>query len=167
MVAHNAKFDIEMIRREGVEVKSFICTLAVAQNLLADAGIKSFKLQMLRYHFGIELVDSKAHDAQGDVEVLEKVFEHLYNIARDKASKWAKENNKPAWTKQQILERMIEMSMSPIQTALVMPFGKYQGIKLIDMVKTDRRYCEWLVGKSENPNDNVISTLHYLLNKKA
>lgn len=166
-IAHNAKFDIEMIKREGIDVKSQICTKIVAQRLLpkGPGGPNDHKLQTLRYHFGIDLSDAKAHDAAGDVEVLEAVFYKLLEVAREQADKKAEEKGLKKFTDKQIIDRMIELSMSPMDSSAPMPFGKYAGIKLKDLVETDRRYCEWLVREKDDDRDGLVTTLRHLLNK--
>lgn len=74
LVAHNAPFDIEMLRREGLHVPRYICTKKVAKHL--DLAPK-LNLQYLRYSLGIEVPDAVAHSADGDVRVLVALFEHL------------------------------------------------------------------------------------------
>jgi exodeoxyribonuclease X len=166
VIAHNASFDIEMLKRDEIEPKAYICSLVVAQHFCKGmAGLQNFKLQTLRYFFGVELADSKAHDAQGDVEVLEQVFYKLFEIAEKQVADWAKAKGKKSWTKNQILERMVEMSMSPTESINVFTFGKHQGEQLTDVIRNDRHYCEWLVDNAKDPGDRVIVALKSLLNK--
>lgn len=166
-IAHNAKFDMEMLRREDVNPKSQICSLKVAHAVLKEDENKpkNFKLQTLRYHFGIELNDAKAHDAQGDVEVLEKVFAVLLEKASAVSAKKAAAKGRAPYTQKEILERMIELTMAADEPVTVMTFGKHQGKSIEAMIAEDRRYCEWLVGNANNPNDNVIRTIRVLLTK--
>ncbi|MEY2671992.1 MAG: polymerase subunit epsilon [Candidatus Parcubacteria bacterium] len=74
MVAHNAKFDIGMIKKEGIVPAHTICTLRVVRALDKDGKIPQHKLQYLRYFLDID-IEAQAHDALGDVLVLEKLFE--------------------------------------------------------------------------------------------
>ena len=76
VVAHNAPFDLMIIKKEGIEPKKFICTLRVARALDKEEKIDRYNLQYLRYLLEIE-IDADAHDALGDVLVLEKLFERL------------------------------------------------------------------------------------------
>src|SRR3989338_6430978 len=78
VVAHNAPFDLEMIKKEGIEPKRFICTLRVARHLDPEEKIERYNLQYLRYLLEIE-IDATAHDALGDVLVLEQLYERLKN----------------------------------------------------------------------------------------
>jgi len=166
VIAHNARFDLDMLKREDVAPHSYICSLIVAQNILTDKDKPTnFKLQTLRYSLGISEIDAKAHDAQGDVEVLEKVFEKLIEKATEKANAWAVAKNKPVWTREQIIARFVEMSMSNTEQVKVFTFGKHQGKALEAVIKEDRRYCEWLVNNAKDPNDRVIVSLRCLLNK--
>src|SRR3989344_8437459 len=48
-VAHNAPFDLLMIKKEGIEPKNFICTLRVARHLDKEEKIERYNLQYLRY----------------------------------------------------------------------------------------------------------------------
>ena len=77
-VAHNAPYDIEMIEKENLKVNRSIDTYKIAQALDSEAKIPAYRLQYLRYHFGME-IDASAHDALGDVRVLEVLFEKYYN----------------------------------------------------------------------------------------
>src|SRR3989344_5852900 len=74
VVAHNASFDLAIIKKESIEPKNFICTLRVARHLDPEEKIERYNLQYLRYLLEIE-VDATAHDALGDVLVLEKLYE--------------------------------------------------------------------------------------------
>src|SRR3989344_5048187 len=76
VVAHNAVFDLAMIKKEGISPNKFICTLRVARYLDKEEKIERYNLQYLLYLLEIE-VEATAHDAMGDVLVLEKLFERL------------------------------------------------------------------------------------------
>jgi DNA polymerase III epsilon subunit-like protein len=76
MVAHNAKFDIGMIKKEDIIPANTICTLRVARAHDKEHKIPQHKLQYLRYYLEIE-IEAQAHDALGDVLVLEKLFERF------------------------------------------------------------------------------------------
>lgn len=154
VVAHNAPFDLLIIKKEGIEPNRFICTLRVARYLDPEEKIEKYNLQYLRYLLEIE-IDATAHDALGDVLVLEKLFERLKNkimsgenLSEDKA-----------------IEKMIEISSHPslLQT---FKFGKYNGKKLEEVIKTDRGYLEWLLGQKLNGDgideDWIYTLKHYL-----
>lgn len=130
LVAHNAKFDIEMLAREFVTVPRFICTMRMAQHLDEDAVIPSYSLQYLRYllKLDVDLGGLVAHDALADVFVLEKLFERLS-------------------TKMSV-EEMLEVSSKPTLIKRFV-FGKYKGQLLKDIAKTDKGYLEWLLSEKK------------------
>src|SRR3989338_3963778 len=137
VVAHNAPFDLMMIKKEGIEPKNFICTLRVARYLDKEGKIDRYNLQYLRYLLEIE-VEATAHDALGDVLVLEKLFERLKN-------KMVKEKN---LSEDQAIEKMIEISSHP-SLLRTFGFGKYIGKKIADVAEVDSGYLEWLLREKE------------------
>lgn len=155
-VAHNALFDIGMFKKEDIEIKKFICTLRVARALDPEEKIERYNLQYLRYLLEIE-VEAQAHDALGDVMVLEQLF------ARLKKKIIESENI----TEDEAINKMIEISSRPSLLRTIR-FGKYAGQKLENIVKTDRGYLEWLYGekiKEESPDEDWIYTLKHYLGK--
>lgn len=154
VVAHNAKFDIAIIANEDIFPESFICTLRVARYLDKENVIPQYKLQYLRYYLDIE-IEAEAHDALGDVLVLEKLFERLIakimkeeNIDQDKA-----------------IERMIEISSKP-SLMNMFNFGKYNGKTVEEVASIDRGYLEWMLAQKElnadNEEDWIYTLKHYL-----
>lgn len=155
VVAHNAPFDLAMIKKEGIEPKKFICTLRVARYLDKEEKIESYRLQYLRYLLEIE-IDAKAHDALGDVLVLEQLYERLKKkiIEQDGAG----EN--------EAIEKMIEISSHP-SLLHTFKFGKYNGKRIEEVSKIDRGYLEWLLEQKLNSGeideDWIYTLRHYLL----
>jgi len=144
-VAHNAEFDMEVLKKKGVEIPKYICTLKVARNILGeDEGkrdLESYSLQYLRYYLGLykkENIETEvmAHDALGDVIVLKNLFEYL----KEKSSL--------------SVENMMLISEEP-QFMRTVPFGKYGGSSLEDLVKIDREYLEWLKENASDKKDLV------------
>ena len=76
IVAHNAKFDMQMLQMEGISTQRVVCTLKLARYLDKKGVIPKYNLQYLRYFLKLE-VHAKAHDALGDILVLEKLFSRL------------------------------------------------------------------------------------------
>jgi DNA polymerase III epsilon subunit-like protein len=152
-VAHNAAFDESMLSREGITSVRTICTYKLAKHLDPDDLIPQHRLQYLRYFLEIE-IEAVAHDALGDVLVLEALFERLL------AKMIEKEGSEEA-----ALEEMLEISMRPLLFTTIR-FGKYNGKRLEDIAKSDRGYLEWLLGqKKQNPlgeEDWIYSLEHYL-----
>jgi len=77
IVAHNAPFDVDMLKKEGIEPKKVICTLKLARYFDKDGVIPSYGLQYLRYYLKLN-VDAVPHTALGDILVLEALFNRIY-----------------------------------------------------------------------------------------
>lgn len=153
-VAHNAQFDLAMLKREEINVSNTVCTMKVAMALDSNDVIPSYRLQYLRYYLGIEITGVNAHDAWGDVVVLEQLFERLL-------SKLIKEKG----NEEEAIKEMIRISSLPT-TIRTIRFGKYNGQKISDIVVSDRGYLEWLLKqKKENPKEEEdwIYTLENVL----
>lgn len=140
-VAHNAEFDMEVLKKKGIEIPRYICTLKVARNMLEDENkkdLESYSLQYLRYYLGLykqeKDIEILPHDAMGDVVVLKNLFEYL-------------QNNSVLTT-----ENMITISKEP-QYIRTITFGKYTGYNLEEIAKTDREYLEWLMENAQDKKD--------------
>jgi len=131
-VAHNAVFDREMLAREGVGLANMICTFKVARALDPEGLIGTYSLQYLRYALGIE-IEATAHDAWGDVLVLEALFERLF------AKMVAQESGEAA-----ALAAMLKISNEPSLVALF-TFGKHKGKLVADVAKESPDYLQWLL----------------------
>jgi len=155
LVAHSALFDLAILKAEGVNAPRFIDTLRVARFLDSENKIPEYNLQYLRYFLGLELEVGGAHDAEADVLVLEAVFGRLFAKVREN-----EESDEAA------IERLIEISGRPTLFKYML-FGKYKGQLLSEIVKTDRRYLEWLFAQKtateeESDEDWVYTLKHYL-----
>ena len=154
VVAHNAPFDLLMIKKEGIELKNFICTLRIVRYLDKEEKIEKYNLQYLRYLLEIE-IDATAHDAMGDVLVLEKFFHYLKD-------KMMKEQN---LDEKETIEKMIEISSHP-SLLHTFKFGKHNGKRIEDVMKIDRGYLQWLLDQKLNGDgideDWIYTLRHYL-----
>jgi DNA polymerase III epsilon subunit-like protein len=157
MVAHNAQFDITMLEKENIHPKHIICTLRVARHLDAEGSIPSYRLQYLRYYLGIE-IQAVAHDALGDVLVLEQLFSRLFKKIQEKYS----------YTEDQALKFMEEISAQP-SLLHTMPFGKHKDKKIKDLATEDPGYLTWLLNQkkeqSVDGDEDWIYTLEYYTKK--
>lgn len=157
LVAHNAKFDVAILNNEDIVPQNIICTLRVARALDKNNVIPQYRLQYLRYYLDIE-IEAPAHDALGDVLVLEKLYERLLE-------KIMKEYN---LTEEQAIEKMIEISSKP-SLMNMFNFGKYNSKTVEEVAKIDRGYLEWMLGQKEMNNaeneEDWIYTLRYYLGK--
>ena len=156
-VAHNAAFDLAMLGREGVSPKRVICTYKVAYALDPEDTLPNYRLQYLRYLLGIE-IEAEAHDAWGDVLVLEALFERLLAKMRERHG-----------TEEAALDAMLVISARPLLFTTIR-FGKYAGKKLEEVAKSDPHYLEWLLAqKKQNPAAEIdwIYTLEHYLKQTA
>lgn len=154
LVAHNALFDLEMLKREGMEIPRFICTLRVARHLDSGGIIPEYNLQYLRYYLDLE-VSGNAHDAEGDVHVLYAVFQRLLSKIQETTG-----------DEDSAIQKMIEISSVP-SLYKKFNFGKYKDKMIAEVMQTDRGYLEWLLKqKRESGEDDVdwMYTLEYYLN---
>ncbi|MCX6755173.1 MAG: exonuclease domain-containing protein [Candidatus Nomurabacteria bacterium] len=155
-VAHNAPFDISILKNEDITIANFICTLRVARALDPEGKIEKYNLQYLRYLLEIEIT-AQAHDALGDVMVLEKLFERLLKKVMDT-------DNVDEST---AIQKMIEISSHPSIFRKI-NFGKYAGQNLEEIAQKDKGYLEWLYNQklqSDTLEEDWIYTLKHYLGK--
>jgi len=158
MVAHNAQFDAEMLRREGIEVPNIIDTFKIAQSVDQNSEIPRYGLQYLRYFFDLDVADAPAHNALGDVRVLQKLFEHLFSRMHGEKD-----------DEEETIAKMMEISAKPIFIKKF-NFGKYKEMLVGEVAMNDIGYLRWLLGEKikardngEENDENWIYTLeHYL-----
>jgi len=160
VVAHNALFDLAMIKKEDINPLSYICTLRVARHLDEEGKIEKYNLQYLRYALEIE-IDATAHDAMGDVLVLEKLFERLKKKVASEAG----------LSDTEAIQKMIEISSRP-SLFHKLNFGKHKGKLIKDVLNEDKGWLEWLLKEKEKSastsiggDEDWIYTLKYYLNK--
>ncbi len=156
VVAHNAQFDLMMIKKEGITPQSFICTLRLARYLDPEGKIDRYNLQYLRYLLELD-VEATAHDALGDVLVLEKLFERL-------KKKMMEDGN---LKEEEIISKMIEVSSHPSLLKYI-NFGKYNGKEVAEITRIDPGYLEWLLKQKEEGDqidEDWIYTLRHHLGK--
>lgn len=154
VVAHNAGFDVDILSKEGLSVSQYIDTLKVIKFLDAENEIPEYGLQYLRYFLNFE-IEAVAHDAVGDVLVLEKLFEYLY-----------KQMTKIYNDEKTVIEKMIEISSKPLLLR-VFNYGKHKGKKVEEVLSYDKKYLEWMLEQklnSEYYDEDWIFTLKHHLN---
>lgn len=157
LVAHNAKFDIAMIEAEGLKVPKFICTLRVARHMDENGVIPEYNLQFLRYFLDLE-IEANAHDAEGDVKVLEAVFNRQFEKLKE-----------TGLSDEEVIEKMVEISSHP-SLLKKFNFGKHKDKMVSEVAKVDRGYLEWLLKqKLENgeEDEDWIYTLRYYLDSNS
>ncbi|OGG62434.1 hypothetical protein A3C87_02405 [Candidatus Kaiserbacteria bacterium RIFCSPHIGHO2_02_FULL_49_34] len=155
-VAHNIAFDAAVLAREGIVPRNMLCTLKVARALDETGVFTNYKLQYLRYRLGIEIEDATAHDAWGDVLVLEQLFERLF----------AKYLTKANGDEAAALAAMQEITRLPSLLKTI-TFGKHNGKKITDVAKEDASYLRWLLDQKRaapQGEEDWIYTLEQALN---
>lgn len=161
LVAHNAKFDAEMLKREQLAIKKIIDTFKIAHHLDEEGKLSRYGLQYLRYFHDLNVENAPAHDALGDIRVLEKLFDFMFA----EMMKTLKEEEK-------VLQKMLEISALPILIKKF-NFGKHTGMKVSDVAKENPDYLTWLFDqkvmareRGEADDEDWIYTLDYYLNPK-
>ncbi len=149
-VAHNAPFDLGMLKKEGIEPMNTICTLKVVRALDDENKIPSYKLQYLRYLLDID-IEATAHDAMGDVLVLQKVYAYLEKLLREKRNLDTDE----------AIRIMIDISSLPSLLKHI-TFGKHKGKTIADVAKEDRGYLEWLYKEKQKDAANETEWIYTL-----
>lgn len=157
LVAHNAKYDVGMLKKEGIEFSKVICTYKLAR-YVDDGKMENHQMQYLRYYYGID-VEAVAHDAFGDIVVLEQVFNKLTEalIKKDFPSIML--------VGDEVHNRMLEISQAP-SLLRTCHFKKFKGMAWADMANTKdgMDYIKWFSGQPELDED-LKYTLNYYLNK--
>jgi len=159
LVAHNALFDINILKNEGVVIGKYIDTLRLSKHLLS---CERYDLQYLRYFLNLNVVEAAAHDALGDITILEKLFEHLKTVLKEKLN--LKDD-------QEIFEKMIELTLAPVLLNKI-SFGKHKGKTFEEINQVDPGYLKWLFESESKKtqreqNEELIYTLkkHIYLDK--
>lgn len=129
VIAHNADFDIWMLKQEWLECPLYIDTLRLAMTLW-EKGVEHYaehNLQYLKDYYHIEVGDDvKAHDAYWDVVVLKEVYDML-----QANFEW--------------VDEMIEISKNPVKMSRF-KYWKYKWEKIEDVMKKDMEYLVWMKG---------------------
>lgn len=157
LVAHNADFDIRVLHVEGVTTHKYIDTLRVAMHLIDS---EEYKLQYLRYSLKLDAT-GQAHDAMGDVIILEALFEHLKALTKKKFSLKSDD---------EIFDKMIELTQAPVLLKKL-TFGKYIGKTFEEVNEINPGYLEWLYSSESKKdpaaqNKELFYTLKHVLRIK-
>lgn len=161
LVAHNARFDAEMLGHEGIVVQDMIDTFKLSHFLDPEGVVPKHNLQYLRYYHDLEVEGVVAHDALGDVRVLQKLFDFYY------AQMLVTYESEEA-----VLREMLAISARPILIKKF-NFGKYNGVEVKQVASEDADYLTWLFNQKVmtreqggEDDENWIYTLDYYLNPK-
>jgi DNA polymerase III epsilon subunit-like protein len=156
LIAHNAKFDIDMVKKEGLEWGGLVIDTYRCAKHLIDS--ESHALQYLRYSLGLyksekddESVRLKAefgdmmnpHNALFDIYILKKLLFHLIDVAGD-------------------YKKLIELTATPVLLK-TMRFGKYRGDLFEEIAKKDPSYLKWLKANKQDADQDLEYTIDYYL----
>lgn len=131
LVAHNAAYDVGLLKTEGILVPHIIDTLRAARHLLES---ERYGLQYLRYFLNLG-VNGPAHDAAADIAVLEKLFERLCEEVERAGN---------ALTDEEVVARLQELTNTPVMLKHFQ-FGKHKGKPFDQVAKLDPEYLNWLL----------------------
>lgn len=147
-IAHNAKFDMGILFREGIEVRDFIDTKHIAKHFYPDAP--NHRLQTLRYYLHCDIDEtSLAHSAEGDVRVLVSVYEKL------------KQKCLELYPNEDPILKMKRMTTQPILLERF-TFGKHKGETYQHVNQFDRSYIEWLYKSNHDDPDVNFTAGHWM-----
>jgi len=151
LVAHNAPFDIQALKNEGVDIKMRVVdTYRCCKHMLANRNdIESYSLSYMKYYLrldleekpiGVETQNMDAHTAAGDVLTTYYLFRRMCN----------KEG----------LAKLLEYTEMPILLEKFR-FGKHEGKYIKDIVSTDINYAFYILNKMTNPDPDLVYTIKY------
>jgi hypothetical protein len=100
-------------------------------------------MQYLRYYFELfEILDENgdeevttAHDALGDVIVLERIFRVMFDIIK----------NKLQVSSDEVIDIMLRMTQKEYLMITTMAFGKYRGKTFEEVSRIDPKYLDWII----------------------
>lgn len=85
LIAHHARFDMNILANEWVQVPNYICSCKVARAILKQDWVPRFGLQFLKDYLGLEEkyateeLEGYAHSALYDTKVLYRLYKYLYS----------------------------------------------------------------------------------------
>jgi len=159
LIAHNIKFDLSMLEKEGfVNKYTLIDTLRCAKHLYPD--MPYHRLQYLRYALKLYKIEEseankldipiKAHDAIGDVLVM-KLFLSL--LVKECMKIYPDYNP---------MIKLSELTKTPVLIK-TFKFGKYKGQDIKQVAKEDNGYLNWMKNNMKDLDEDMKYTLDKVL----
>ncbi len=158
LIAHNIKFDLGMIEKEGFKNHyTLIDTVRVSKHLLPDSP--AHRLQYLRY--ALELykneeeeakrlgITVKAHDAIGDVLVMKLLLSKLVQLTQDQ------------FPGVNPMQKMAELTNTPVLIK-TFKFGKYKERDIEEIAREDMGYLQWMYKNLDLDEDLKFTLEQYL-----
>jgi len=152
LVSHNPTFHLQKFSERDLTWQGgIIDTARVTKHLIPECEL--FTLNFLRYELQLYLQEDMlkneygikcaltAHDVQSGVIITKILFEYLKELTT--------------------LEKMQEMSFSKVLLEKL-PFGKYQGRYIEEIIESDRSYVQWMLQLQELDEDLRYSLEYYL-----
>ena len=155
LIAHNIKFDMGMIEKEGfLNQYKTIDTLRCARHLFND--LPYHRLQYLRYALELYKTEEqeaknlsitiKAHDAIGDVLVMKLFLTKLVARCMEEYS-----GINP-------MDKLAELTSTPVKVK-TFRFGKYKGQDIQTVASTDAGYLSWMLNNMKDLDEDMKYTL--------
>jgi DNA polymerase-3 subunit epsilon/exodeoxyribonuclease X len=143
LIAHNIRFDLEMLAKEGFEVKmQLVDTLRCVKSLIPEC--EQFGLQFLRYELGLYKeekdlaqrvgIDLVAHRALSDALHVKLLWKTLLQYAT--------------------VSQLVEISSRPVLLEKF-PFGKYSGRYIEEIVSNDTAYLHWMLNNIKDMDEDL------------
>ena len=152
LVMHNAAFCLEKLLSHSLAWQGAVVdTSRVSKHLICECEL--FSLNFLRYELKLYKKEEAlkkeygikyalfAHDVKSDVIITKLLFEYLQEM--------------------ETLQKMQELSFSKVLLEKL-PFGKYQGRYIEEIIQLDRNYLQWMLQLPELDEDLRYSLEYYL-----
>jgi DNA polymerase-3 subunit epsilon/exodeoxyribonuclease X len=160
LIAHNIKFDMGMIEKEGfVNQYQIIDTLRCAKHLFPE--LPYHRLQYIRYALELYKVEQaeaskhnitiKAHDAIGDVLVMKLFLTKLVTRCRE------------IYPDYNPIEKLVDLTKTPVMIK-TFRFGKYRGREIAEVANEDPGYLNWMRTSMTDLDEDMKYTLDKVLN---
>ncbi len=160
LIAHNIKFDLGMLEKEGFKNNlTLIDTLRCAKHLYPQSPFH--RLQYFRYSLelykdekakaqklGIEI---KPHDALSDVIIMQLFMSELVKKVKEK------------FPDQNPMKQLANLTQTPVMLE-TFRFGKYKDQKIAKIVNQDKGYISWML-KNMDLDEDLKYTLDTLMGK--
>ena len=158
LIAHNIKFDLGMVEKEGfVNKYQLVDTVRCARHLYPE--LSYHRLQYLRY--ALELykneeaeaqkigITIKAHEAIGDVLILKLLLSKLRQRCQEQ------------YPDRDVMAVMVELTNKPVLIE-IFRFGKYKGQRIDEIANADMGYLKWMYKTLELDEDMKYTLKQYL-----
>lgn len=143
LIAHNIHFDLEMLAKEGFDLKmQAVDTLRCVKSLIPECEL--FGLQFLRYELGLYKeeedlaqsigIDIMAHRALSDALHVKLLWKTLLQYAT--------------------VSQLVEISSRPVLLKKF-PFGKYSGRYIEEIAGSDAAYLHWMLSNIEDMDEDL------------